>query len=98
MQNNGLRELIVFMECDGLHIREGKVLTASIAAKFRAFSCSFHLTISSKSSATEKEADASKVTKINIRFTPGKELKEAIAKAQLHNVKTMAEKNKKKKP
>ncbi|EFM00724.1 MAG: HU family DNA-binding protein [Hoylesella marshii] len=59
---------------------------------------SFHLTISSKPSATEKEADASKVTKINIRFTPGKELKEAIAKAQLRNVKTMAEKNKKKKP
>ena len=59
---------------------------------------SFHLTISSKPSATEKEADASKVTKINIRFTPGKELKEAIAKAQLRNVKTIAEKNKKKKP
>lgn len=59
---------------------------------------SFHLTISSKPSATEKEADASKVTKINIRFTPGKELKEAIAKAQLRNVKAMAEKNKKKKP
>lgn len=59
---------------------------------------SFHLTISSKPSATEKEADASKVTKINIRFTPGKELKEAIAKAQLRNVKTMAEKNNKKKP
>ena len=59
---------------------------------------SFHLTISSKPSATEKEADASKVTKINIRFTPGKELKEAIAKSQLRNVKTMAEKNKKKKP
>ena len=37
MQNNGLRELIVFMECDGLHIRKGKVLTASIAAKFSAF-------------------------------------------------------------
>ena len=37
MQNNGLRELIVFMECDGLHIRKGKVLIASIAAKFLAF-------------------------------------------------------------
>ena len=37
MQNNGLRELIVFMECDGLHIRKGKVLIASIAAKFSGF-------------------------------------------------------------
>ena len=37
MQKNGLRELIVFMECDGLHIRKGKVLITSIAAKFLAF-------------------------------------------------------------
>lgn len=42
---------------------------------------SFYLTVSSSGAATEKEAVPANVTKINIRFQPGLELKEAIAAA-----------------
>ncbi|ALO49361.1 HU family DNA-binding protein [Hoylesella enoeca] len=52
----------------------------------------FRLTITTKGSATEKEVTADKVKKINIRFIPGKELKEAIAKAQLRDIKTLSKK------
>lgn len=42
---------------------------------------SFYLTVTSKGSDTEKEATPAKVEKINIRFLPGKDLKNAIGKA-----------------
>ncbi|MDR2358923.1 MAG: HU family DNA-binding protein, partial [Prevotellaceae bacterium] len=42
---------------------------------------SFHLTCNSSPSDTKEEVTASNITNLNIRFTPGKELKEAIKKA-----------------
>jgi predicted histone-like DNA-binding protein len=42
---------------------------------------SFRLTINSTGSDTKEEVSASNITNINIRFTPGQDLKEAIAKA-----------------
>jgi len=48
---------------------------------------SFHTTsmLKGKAKGTENEADAkaAKVKKVNIRFAPGKELKESIAKIKL---------------
>lgn len=42
---------------------------------------SFQLTISADGADTEKEAVPSKIRKVNVRFQPGRTLKEAIAKA-----------------
>jgi predicted histone-like DNA-binding protein len=42
---------------------------------------SFHLTCNSKGCDTREEVGANSITKLNIRFVPGKELREAIAKA-----------------
>ncbi|MDR2358854.1 MAG: DNA-binding protein, partial [Prevotellaceae bacterium] len=39
------------------------------------------LTCNSSPSDTKEEVTASNITNLNIRFTPGKELKEAIKKA-----------------
>ncbi|MDR0542938.1 MAG: HU family DNA-binding protein [Dysgonamonadaceae bacterium] len=44
---------------------------------------SFHLTCNSKPSDTKQEVVAGNVQNLNIRFTPGKELKAAIQKAEL---------------
>jgi DNA-binding protein, histone-like, putative len=44
---------------------------------------SFNLKCNSTPSATRKEVTAANIKKLNIRFTPGKTLKEAIAKAHL---------------
>ncbi|MDR1273596.1 MAG: HU family DNA-binding protein, partial [Odoribacteraceae bacterium] len=40
---------------------------------------SFHLTCNSKGCDTREEVGANSITKLNIRFVPGKELREAIA-------------------
>lgn len=50
---------------------------------------SFYLTLSSEGSDTEAEATPAKVKKINIRFNPGIELKEAIAKATFKDAATL---------
>ena len=42
---------------------------------------SFHLTCKSTSADTKEELTAHHIKRVNIRFTPGKALKEAIAKA-----------------
>ena len=42
----------------------------------------FHLTLSSEGVATEAEVSPAQVKKVNIRFQAGKELQEAINKAQ----------------
>lgn len=52
----------------------------------------FRLTITTKGSATAKEVTADNVKEVNLRFVPGKELKEAIAKAQIRDVNTLAKK------
>lgn len=51
-----------------------------------------YLSLNTEGSATEAEATASKVKKINIRFTAGTELKEAIAKAQFTDASTLSNK------
>lgn len=53
---------------------------------------SFYLSLNTEGSATEAEATASKVKKINIRFTAGTELKEAISKAQFTDSATLSNK------
>lgn len=53
---------------------------------------SFYLSLNTEGSATEAEATAAKVKKINIRFTAGTELKEAIAKAQFTDASTLSNK------
>ncbi len=50
----------------------------------------FYLTLSSEGSATEAEVTSAKVKKINIRFQPGKELKEAINKAEFLEAATLS--------
>jgi predicted histone-like DNA-binding protein len=43
---------------------------------------SFHLTCNSDGSDTKEEVGVTNIKNLNIRFTPGKELKEAIQKAE----------------
>ena len=43
---------------------------------------SFYLSLHAEGSATEAEATASKVKKMHIRFTPGKELKASLGRAE----------------
>lgn len=50
---------------------------------------SFQLTISADGADTEKEAGPSKIRKINVRFQPGKTLKEAVAKASFRQATDM---------
>ena len=51
-----------------------------------------YLSLNTEDSATEAEATAAKVKKINIRFMAGTELKEAIAKAQFTDSATLSNK------
>lgn len=51
---------------------------------------SLYLTVNSEGSAAETEATASKVKKINIRFTAGADLKSAIAKAEFIDAATLS--------
>jgi predicted histone-like DNA-binding protein len=44
---------------------------------------SFHLTCNSKGSDTKEEVGAGSIQNLNIRFSPSKELKEALQKAEL---------------
>lgn len=50
---------------------------------------SFHLTLNAEGTANEADANATKVKRFNIRFAPGKELKEAIAKIELRQTSTL---------
>lgn len=50
---------------------------------------SFYLSLHTDGSDTEAEATAAKVKKINIRFTAGKELKDAIGKATFVDAATL---------
>ena len=58
---------------------------------------SFYLSISSKGSEKEDDVSSDNVKKINIRFKPGKEFKEAIEKAQFRDAEALTEKAHKKK-
>ena len=51
---------------------------------------SFRLTCNSTPSATKAAVSAKNITNLNIRFTAGKELKDAIQKAQLVSADTMS--------
>jgi predicted histone-like DNA-binding protein len=51
---------------------------------------SFHLTCSSTAHDTREEVTGRSIEKLNIRFTPGKELKEAIAKATFTSTDNLA--------
>jgi predicted histone-like DNA-binding protein len=50
---------------------------------------SFHLTCNSKPSDTKQEVSANSIRNLNIRFTPGKELKAAIQNAEFVYSETM---------
>jgi predicted histone-like DNA-binding protein len=50
---------------------------------------SFHLTLNAEGAENEADANAMKVKKVNIRFAPGKELKESIAKIELRQTSTL---------
>ncbi|MDR2474770.1 MAG: HU family DNA-binding protein [Bacteroidales bacterium] len=50
---------------------------------------SFHLTCNSNPSVTKDDVNANNIQNLNIRFTPGKELKAAIQKATLIYSETM---------
>ncbi|MDR0683071.1 MAG: hypothetical protein LBG15_14660 [Dysgonamonadaceae bacterium] len=49
----------------------------------------FHLTRNSKPSDTKQEVSAGNIQNLNIRFTPGKELKAAIKNAEFIYSETM---------
>lgn len=51
----------------------------------------FYLTLTGEGTETKDAAVPAKVKKINIRFLPGKELKESIEKATFVEAKTLAE-------
>ncbi len=51
---------------------------------------SFYLTLNAEGSETEADVNATKVKKVNIRFSPGKELKEAIAKVEFRQASTLS--------
>jgi predicted histone-like DNA-binding protein len=51
---------------------------------------SFRLTCNSKPSNTKKEVTADNIQNLNIRFTPGKELKAAVQNAEFIYSETMA--------
>ncbi len=55
---------------------------------------SFRLTCNSEGSNTQSEVTASNIKNLNIRFTPGKDLKEAIQKATLIPAENMTAKKK----
>jgi predicted histone-like DNA-binding protein len=51
---------------------------------------SFRLTLSSEGSATENEATASKIKRVNVRFTESEELKTAMKKATFTDISTLS--------
>jgi predicted histone-like DNA-binding protein len=51
---------------------------------------SFHLTLNAEGSETEADVSATKVRKVNIRFSPGKELKESVAKVEFRQASTLS--------
>jgi predicted histone-like DNA-binding protein len=51
---------------------------------------SFYLTLNAEGSENEADANATKVKKVNIRFSPGKELKESIAKVEFRQASTLS--------
>ena len=53
---------------------------------------SFHLTCNSEGFATKDEVTGNAIKNLNIRFTPGKELKEAIQKATFTSAEAMFKK------
>lgn len=50
---------------------------------------SFHLTCNSEGSDTKEEVTAQNIKNLNIRFIPGKELKQAINKATFISIEGM---------
>ena len=50
---------------------------------------SFHLTLNAVGTENQADANGTKVKKFNIRFAPGKELKEAIARIELKQTSTL---------
>jgi predicted histone-like DNA-binding protein len=50
---------------------------------------SFHLTCSSESKERKEEITAGCINKVNIRFAPGKELKEALQKVSFKDAETL---------
>ncbi len=50
----------------------------------------FQVTVNANGADTEKEATASKITKVNIRFTAGKSLREAAQKATFNSAADIA--------
>jgi predicted histone-like DNA-binding protein len=53
---------------------------------------SFRITLSSEGSDTEKEVTASKIKKVNVRFTESEELKTAMKKATFTDISTLTTK------
>ncbi|MDR3285897.1 MAG: HU family DNA-binding protein [Prevotellaceae bacterium] len=53
---------------------------------------SFYLTCNSEGVATKEELTATNIKNLNIRFTPGKEVKEAIQHATFKDLETLAKK------
>lgn len=51
---------------------------------------SFYLTLNAEGTENEADANATKVKKVNIRFAPGKELKESIAKVEFKQASSMS--------
>ncbi len=57
---------------------------------------SFHLSCTSEGSTTEKEVSVNKIKNVNIRFTAGKEMKEALKNASFLQAESIVAKKKKK--
>jgi predicted histone-like DNA-binding protein len=55
---------------------------------------SFHLTCNSEGRDTREEVDAHSIKRANVRFMPGKEVKEAIAKAEFLPAESLVTKEK----
>jgi predicted histone-like DNA-binding protein len=53
---------------------------------------SFHLTCNSEGAATKEELTANNIKNLNIRFTPGKEVKDAIQQATFKDLESLAKK------
>jgi predicted histone-like DNA-binding protein len=50
---------------------------------------SFHLTCNSTASDTKAEVSANSITNLNVRFQPGKEMKDAVNKATFKAIETL---------
>ena len=53
---------------------------------------SFRLTVNSEGSATEEEANANKIKKVNLRFTPSETMRDALKKATFIDASTLLNK------